>query len=240
MPRSKYCGVSWNKRDQKWQAQRCSKGKFYFGGKFSSELDAAKKSDELARKHLGVVATLNFPTPSERKKMKKNKKSTYVGVSWTNTFGKWEVRRSANGKSHFGGLFSNELEAARKSDELAKEIGNTRKLNFPESEEEQKGKSRKWKKASNQKSRKRKRATSPKRKTKVPQKRRKRKRLIKQKIVDSTPEPEVSKPVGGVKQPVAPKRTPPKGLQEENDDLKQEVHQRIKQIKGLLNKTSGN
>lgn len=71
---SAYYGVSWLKREQKWKAQRSgSRGNWHFGGLFSDELEAAKKSDELARKHLGVVATLNFPTKSEKKTLRKNK-----------------------------------------------------------------------------------------------------------------------------------------------------------------------
>ena len=70
---SAYYGVYWDKHAQKWHAQRCSQGKNYFGGLFSTELEAAKKSDELARKHSGDRATLNFPTESEKRKRRKNK-----------------------------------------------------------------------------------------------------------------------------------------------------------------------
>ena len=70
---SAYYGVYWDKHAQKWHAQRCSQGKNYFGGLFSTELEAAKKSDELARKHLGVVSSLNFLTKIEKKKLRKNK-----------------------------------------------------------------------------------------------------------------------------------------------------------------------
>ena len=73
---------------QKWEAQRHSQGKKYYGGHFSSELEAAKKSDELARKHLGFVPSLNFPTKSEKKKLGKNKvtfQSNYMYVYFLST-----------------------------------------------------------------------------------------------------------------------------------------------------------
>ena len=86
-------------------------------------------------------------------------KSSYVGVSWHGIVGKWEVRRCAKGKQYSGGCFSNELEAARKSDELALEIGGKCQLNFP-NESKKKKKPQKEKKKSAPKPRERDRVTS--------------------------------------------------------------------------------
>lgn len=61
-------------------------------------------------------------------------KSSYVGVSWRAARSKWQVYRTANGKVQHGGDFADELEAARRSDEFAKEIGSNGRLNFPNAE----------------------------------------------------------------------------------------------------------
>merc|ERR1719262_1870408 len=44
---SDYTGVHWSNSMNKWQAQRTVKGKTYNGGYFDSEVEAARKSDEL-------------------------------------------------------------------------------------------------------------------------------------------------------------------------------------------------
>ena len=199
--KSAYYGVHWDKK--KWRVRRNSKGKNYYGGSFTNELEAAKKSDELARKLHGVISTLNFPTKKEKKKLRKKKvlfvaellykhkfdilnmnciyfnlisgskwhlgalfeKSTYVGVSWHSHVGKWYVTRYGNGKGQHGGLFADELEAARRSDEFAKEIGCTGRLNFPNAEDVRKKEvknSRKRKKSTPQIPRKRQRRSGQK------------------------------------------------------------------------------
>ena len=91
-------------------------------------------------------------------------KSTYVGVSWSAATCKWVVKRTANGKEQHGGYFADELEAARRSDMVAKETGNTGKLNFPSAEEVRKN-PRKRKKSSPQKPRKRRRRGAQKKVT---------------------------------------------------------------------------
>ena len=44
---SQYKGVSWNKKNGKWHAFLCSKGRKTHGGIFSDELDAAKRVNQL-------------------------------------------------------------------------------------------------------------------------------------------------------------------------------------------------
>jgi hypothetical protein len=58
---SKYKGVYWSKRDQKWQVQICYNYKIRTIGQFEDEIHAAKAYDQAARKYHKEFAALNFP-----------------------------------------------------------------------------------------------------------------------------------------------------------------------------------
>ncbi len=60
-PSSKYKGVSWNKHKKKWSVWIRYDGKSKFIGFFDNEIEAAKAYDEVAKKHHGEFAVLNFP-----------------------------------------------------------------------------------------------------------------------------------------------------------------------------------
>jgi len=72
--------------------------------------------------------------PSKKKKKKSQNEeppqSIYAGVSWYMPLSKWSANRHGRGKNHFGGYFSDELQAARRSDELLQELGSNGRLNF--------------------------------------------------------------------------------------------------------------
>lgn len=57
---SKYRGVCWHKRGNKWQAQIRTKGVLAYLGSFDSEIEAAKSYDKEAREIYGDNAELNF------------------------------------------------------------------------------------------------------------------------------------------------------------------------------------
>lgn len=59
--RSKYKGVSWHKGDRKWHARIYHKGRCHHLGAFTSEIEAAKAYDRVARILHGPFASLNFP-----------------------------------------------------------------------------------------------------------------------------------------------------------------------------------
>lgn len=135
---SNYVGVVWNLSSQKWIAQRYLGGKKAFGGVFSDEIEAARKSDEMLCLFLqngGKVkppVKLNFPdeapeeiriqlTEASQKKSfepKEKRGSNYFGVIWHAPTEKWVAERRLDGEKINGGSFSDEIDAARRSDEM--------------------------------------------------------------------------------------------------------------------------
>ncbi len=59
VPSSRFKGVYWANRDQKWRATIVVKRKTYSLGSFTSETEAAAAYDAAARKYLGQFARLN-------------------------------------------------------------------------------------------------------------------------------------------------------------------------------------
>lgn len=59
-PLSKYKGVG-SLGPGYWKAGLTYKGKYYYGGAFTDELEAARKADELMKMYHGEFACLNFP-----------------------------------------------------------------------------------------------------------------------------------------------------------------------------------
>jgi len=118
---SKYEGVYWNKKRNLLQAE------FYVNGEkqtsfFKNESDAAKKLDNLCDK------MENFPQNQEiceiLNQQKHEKTSQHKGVFWHKQLGKWYALIYPKGqKRKYGGTFSNELNAAKKVNELCEELG---------------------------------------------------------------------------------------------------------------------
>lgn len=57
---SRYKGVTWNKRGEKWISQIQANGKIKFIGRFDDEVQAAKAYDRAAKEYHGEFAALNF------------------------------------------------------------------------------------------------------------------------------------------------------------------------------------
>jgi len=58
---SKYKGITFHKREQKWGAKICVDGQHISLGRFKEEIEAAKAYDKAAKKYFGQYANLNFP-----------------------------------------------------------------------------------------------------------------------------------------------------------------------------------
>lgn len=59
--RSRFRGVSWDYRRQRWMAKTKASGRFINIGRFTDEVEAAKAYDRVARLYHGDKAHLNFP-----------------------------------------------------------------------------------------------------------------------------------------------------------------------------------
>jgi len=64
---SKFKGVCWNKKANKWQSQIKLNGVVMFVGLYEREFMAARAYDRAAREHHGKFARLNFPDQKKRK-----------------------------------------------------------------------------------------------------------------------------------------------------------------------------
>lgn len=115
--KSSYVGVSWCSKQQKWHVARNYKRVSHWGGQYDDEIEAAKASDDKVRE-LGATNVLKLNFPKAHEIVKDAKRSQYVGVTWCKNLGKWQVSRTINGKSKNGGYFIDEVEAAKRSDEL--------------------------------------------------------------------------------------------------------------------------
>jgi hypothetical protein len=114
---SKYRGVNWQKKNNKWLAQIKNDGKVHYLGCFEDEEEAARAYDRAARAHHGEKAQLNFPVEGESGSRKSSK---YRGVSWYTRGSKWKAAIYYDGKIHCLGTFEDEAEAARAYDRAAK------------------------------------------------------------------------------------------------------------------------
>jgi len=121
---SQYKGVNWYKEGGKWYVQVHLKGKKKYGGHFKSELDAAKRVNQLCEE-LGIPPlkpTINT-TPNEQYQAKE-KTSQYKGVTYDKQTGKWCVRFSVKGQDlQYGGQFNEEIDAGKRVNQLCKDFG---------------------------------------------------------------------------------------------------------------------
>merc|ERR1712098_438696 len=140
-------GVTYNKRDAIWRAQRWGKNEnktVYNGHNYKDEKTAAYASDILARKLITNGEKghkINFPDDDIGVFSKK--KTNYIGVGYNKRGKKWRAQRYSKNehKQIFNGCYKDEETAAHASDTLARKLIATgdkgHKLNFPDDTENQ-------------------------------------------------------------------------------------------------------
>jgi len=116
---SQYKGVFWNKTSGKWFVLIYLKGqKPKYGGCFNDELKAGKKVNQLCEE-------LEIPlrNPKINACEKNEKTSKYKGISWHRERRKWFVRiYPKEQKPKYGGYFQDELDAAKRVNQLCEEL----------------------------------------------------------------------------------------------------------------------
>merc|ERR1712034_119105 len=124
---SQYRGVYWHRDRGKWYVSINLKAqKPKYGGIFNDELDAAKRVNQLC-KELGIPQQnpAISAMPNQRYVAKKLT-SQYKGIHWNKDKRKWVVQLKLTGdKLTYGGMFKNELEAAKRVNQLCEEFGTT-------------------------------------------------------------------------------------------------------------------
>jgi len=94
-----------------------------YGGGFSEELDAAKRVNQLCEELEIPEKNPGIGTMPHKKWKAKEKTSQYRGISWNKTHGKWHAFLCSKGRKTHGGSFSNELDAAKRVNQLCKGLG---------------------------------------------------------------------------------------------------------------------
>jgi len=122
---SQYKGVTWYTKSKKWKATVCFNGKKIHVGRYPDELDAAKRVNQMCdefgieRKNPGIDARPSAnPT---------NLSSKYKGVIWDKYNLKWTSSVYFNSKKINGGPYRDELDAARRVNQLCNELKIERK-----------------------------------------------------------------------------------------------------------------
>merc|ERR1711925_27912 len=95
------------------------------GGMFKDELDAAKRVNQLCEKLGNPLQNPEINATPNQQYYEREKTSQYKGVSWHKKTKMWRVRLRVckGGKVKFGGMFKDELDAAKKVNQLCEEFG---------------------------------------------------------------------------------------------------------------------
>jgi len=120
--RSQFFGVSWNKGADKWIAQIFKNGKQIHGGYFDDEIDAAKRVNQLCEKFRISPRNPDISGKPFYGSTKKIHSSKYAGVHLNKQKTKWIASITKDGKTNYGGRFFYEVNAAKRVNQLCKEL----------------------------------------------------------------------------------------------------------------------
>ena len=142
--RSRYVGVQWHKKAQKWKAQIKVAGVQQYLGLFDNEVDGARAYDAAVAAQ-NLRNPRNFPDDSGAKQATKRAeyrdnvsaipdkgKSRFLGVGWHKQNTKWRVGVNVKGKKTHIGYYDDETAAARAYDAYVIPNNIDKNLNFPD------------------------------------------------------------------------------------------------------------
>merc|ERR1712034_225310 len=101
----------------------------YFGS-FNDELDAAKRVNQVCKEYGLPLKNPGIGTMPNQHHTRHatEKKSKYKGVHWNTSRRKWQAQMLLkNGSTKYGGIFNDELDAAKRVNQLCQEFGNIAK-----------------------------------------------------------------------------------------------------------------
>ena len=147
---SRFIGVSWLPREQRWKSHLYFGGKTVIVGYFDAEIDAAHARDKKAIDLAGNAFRLNFPREEygtdmsinyQKRQIQKNNKSGFRGVGFNNRPGRvkrWTATVAVDGKNLVIGYFGDKVEAAHAYDRwIIEHRGSSAYTNFPRAYYEQ-------------------------------------------------------------------------------------------------------
>jgi len=114
-------GVYWHKKYKKWIATFRINGKTIYGGYFHSKIDAAKQVNQIC-KECGISPKNPVVTGEPRHAPNKRKQNLFHGIYWHKTNKKWVAHLQVDGRNKYGGSFDNEVDAAKKVNQMCQEI----------------------------------------------------------------------------------------------------------------------
>jgi len=121
---SQYKGVFWDKNKKKWYVLiRLKEWNKKYGGTFKHEIDAGKRVNQLCKEFGISPQNPAIDAMPNQKHTTKQMTSQYKGVCWNKEKRKWYVHISLKGdKQRYGGVFEDELDAAKRVNHLCEEF----------------------------------------------------------------------------------------------------------------------
>ena len=128
-PKSAFTGIAWFRKARKWQSHVLLGKKLKILGSFANMEEAARAYDEAAGP---LGRPVNFPEPGQEQAVKLDARamvSRYTGIRWSPPIEMWVAQHRDKKQVKQLGVFTSEVDAARKYDEAVAPLGQP--VNFP-------------------------------------------------------------------------------------------------------------